>query len=151
MPPLKHYLVSGNVEGRPYQPEKTAALLTLAESTSAAVAALDEIESLRTYETTKERISEVRQSQKDTVSASPYRILKFEQPLGQIDRLALPRFDNPQVSILIPMYNEIGYTVECISSILSSNPTVSYEIVIADDASTDETTQELGTSRISST
>ena len=142
-PPLRHYLVSGNVEGRPFQPEKTPASLVLAESTSAVVAAVDETESLRSYKTLKERISERRQSQKDTVSASPPRILKFGQPLGQIERLALPRFDNPQVSILIPIYNEIDYTVECISSILSSNPTVSYEVVIADDASTDETTQEL--------
>jgi O-antigen biosynthesis protein len=143
VPPLKHYLVSGTVEGRPFQPGRAPASLALAKSTSAVVAAIDEIESLRTYETLKERIGERRQSQKDTVSAPPPRILKFEQPLGQIERLALPRFDNPQVSILIPMYNEIAYTVECISSILSSNPTVSYEVVIADDASTDETTEEL--------
>jgi O-antigen biosynthesis protein len=55
----------------------------------------------------------------------------------------LPRSDAPLVSIMIPVYNEVACTVECIASILDSNPSVTYEVVIADDASTDPDVQQL--------
>ncbi len=49
--------------------------------------------------------------------------------------------DRPQVSILIPVYNKLSVTLNCIQSIYEHtdfelNP---YEIVLADDCSTDET------------
>jgi hypothetical protein len=60
------------------------------------------------------------------------RFLYFEDPLQQIDLLALPKFDAPRV------YGEVSYTVACIASILQSNPKVSYAVIIADDASADD-------------
>ncbi len=145
-PALIHYLTMGKAEGRPYFPEQSSAAWVPAESVTgsdATVAVVDEAELAKTYEALKERISKRRQDHKDRVSVSPPKIVQFEDPLSQIAELALPRFDNPQVSILIPVYNEIAYTVECIRSILDSNPNVSYEVVIADDASTDAAVQEL--------
>ena len=46
---------------------------------------------------------------------------------------------DPMVSILIPVYNELPYTIECLRSIARHPPQCSFEIVIADDCSTDET------------
>ncbi len=53
--------------------------------------------------------------------------LKFDMP------------DDPLVSIVIPVYNEIAYTYACLLSILEHTSDVSYEIIIADDVSTDAT------------
>ena len=43
------------------------------------------------------------------------------------------------VSIVIPVYNNFEVTKKCIDSINKTNLKTSYEIIIADDGSTDET------------
>ena len=45
----------------------------------------------------------------------------------------------PMVSIVIPVYNQIQYTYLCLRSILEHTKDVSYEVIIADDVSTDAT------------
>ena len=45
----------------------------------------------------------------------------------------------PQVSIVIPVYNNFELTKKCIDSINNTELKTSYEIIIADDGSTDET------------
>ncbi len=52
-------------------------------------------------------------------------------------RFDLP--DDPKVSIVIPVYNEIAYTYACLLSILEHTGDMSYEVIIADDVSTDAT------------
>jgi len=47
--------------------------------------------------------------------------------------------DNPVVSIIIPVYNQIHYTYACLVSILEYTKDVDYEVIIADDVSTDAT------------
>ena len=48
-------------------------------------------------------------------------------------------FDKPLVSIIIPVHNQFNYTFQCINSILTNDPIVPYEIIIADDMSSDKT------------
>ena len=48
-------------------------------------------------------------------------------------------FDIPLVSIIIPVHNNINYTCSCISSILTAESSIFYEIIIANDLSTDKT------------
>jgi SAM-dependent methyltransferase len=45
----------------------------------------------------------------------------------------------PYVSIVIPVYNKHLYTFSCLKSILNSQPERSYEVIVADDCSTDDT------------
>ena len=45
----------------------------------------------------------------------------------------------PLVSIVVPVYNQYHYTHLCLWSILQNTPDVPYEIILADDGSTDET------------
>lgn len=56
-------------------------------------------------------------------------------------KLHFPKEENPQVSIVIPVYNQIHYTYACLVSILEHTKNVSYEVIIADDVSTDATAQ----------
>ena len=53
--------------------------------------------------------------------------------------MSFPKVKNPLVSIIIPVYNQYQYTNLCLQSILQNTTDVSYEIIIADDNSTDET------------
>lgn len=59
--------------------------------------------------------------------------------LKDYDKLALIRQDAPLVSIIIPVYNEFYYTYECVKSIVKQSGNISYEIIIANDKSTDIT------------
>ncbi len=46
---------------------------------------------------------------------------------------------NPRVSIIIPVYNNYYYTKQCLASIKKNVSNISYEIILADDNSSDET------------
>ena len=55
--------------------------------------------------------------------------------------LEVPQTETPLVSIVIPVYNQVGYTYACIRSILLNTDfeKTPYEIILADDVSTDAT------------
>lgn len=55
--------------------------------------------------------------------------------------LHVPHWDYPEVSIIIPVYNQFEYTYLCVKSILENSIDVSFEILIANDCSTDLTTE----------
>lgn len=54
-------------------------------------------------------------------------------------KLSFPKVEMPVVSIVIPVYNQVHYTYACLVSILEYTKDVSYEVIIADDVSTDAT------------
>ena len=68
-------------------------------------------------------------------SHSPAQLKKFAT-------LELPEQANPLVSIIIPVHNQWEYTYECLKTIIEHTKQESYEVIVADDVSTDET-QEL--------
>ncbi|REJ54870.1 MAG: glycosyltransferase [Microcystis aeruginosa DA14] len=77
---------------------------------------------------------------------------EFEEQVIESAKLAEPRpleiasSDDPLVSIIIPAYNQFAYTFNCLESLsvnLSSD--LAYEIVIVNDASTDDTLEQLAT------
>lgn len=47
--------------------------------------------------------------------------------------------ETPEVSIIIPTHNHIDYTYQCLKSIEIYTSNISYEVIIADDASTNKT------------
>lgn len=53
--------------------------------------------------------------------------------------LNVPIFENPEVSIIIPVCNNFYYTYNCIYSIIKSETKIPYEIIIGNDRSTDKT------------
>lgn len=72
-------------------------------------------------------------------------VLITEQPVllaavaddAAVEMLTVPTFEKPVVSVIIPVYNQFGYTYNCIKSIVLNSGDVPYEILIADDCSTD--------------
>lgn len=55
------------------------------------------------------------------------------------DNFSFKHVENPIVSIIIPVYNQYQYTINCLYSILKTVQNIDYEIIIADDCSTDKT------------
>lgn len=56
--------------------------------------------------------------------------------LGVIDpaSLTLPLSETPVVSVIIPTYGQVGYTLRCLASIASALPEVPIEVLVIDDA-----------------
>ena len=52
-------------------------------------------------------------------------------------------FDRPLVSIIIPVYGQIKYTLMCLQSIQKNVPDIAFELIIVDDCSLDDTAIEL--------
>lgn len=77
--------------------------------------------------------------------------LKIIQELPEDRKLVLKTFEysdekivfeennNPLVSVIIPVYNQFEYTYCCLKAIKENTKGVSYEIIIADDNSSDKT------------
>ncbi len=47
--------------------------------------------------------------------------------------------EEPRVSVIIPVYNQLDFTLGCLQSIADHKPDCSFEIIVADDCSTDDT------------
>ncbi|NJO96512.1 MAG: tetratricopeptide repeat protein [Pleurocapsa sp. CRU_1_2] len=54
--------------------------------------------------------------------------------------LEFPSHDSPQVSIIIPVYNQIDYTFKCLCSIAEQiSSELAFEVIVINDCSTDQT------------
>lgn len=67
-------------------------------------------------------------------------ICEYES-LEKYEPLTFAVFENPLVSIIIPVYNQFAYTYNCLSAIKRHAGCISYEIIVADDCSTDFTAE----------
>lgn len=56
---------------------------------------------------------------------------------------SLYEFDKPLVSVVIPVYNQLEYTLQCLTSIQKNKPKSSFEVIVIDDCSQDKTQEIL--------
>ena len=72
-------------------------------------------------------------------------LIKTNKNLNKIsdyEPLIFPKKNAPVVSIIIPVYNQFNYTYNCLKSIyLNTGNDIDYEVIIANDSSTDFTTE----------
>lgn len=61
------------------------------------------------------------------------------EEICEFEKITFAKYDKPEISIIIPVYNQFNYTYNCLRSILSHSGSVKYEVIIADDCSTDQT------------
>ena len=67
------------------------------------------------------------------------KIVTQEAPAGGVLHFELP--ESPLVSIIIPAHNQWAATRSCLRSLSGSTGTIPCEVILADDASTDETSR----------
>ncbi len=59
------------------------------------------------------------------------------EPIETYTKLVFPKVKEPVVSVVIPVYNQFGYTYNCLKAVLAHSGGTEYEIIVADDHSTD--------------
>lgn len=80
----------------------------------------------------------------DNLKEYPYPVNPLDIENSEVDlhdRLIFPIFDSVTVSIVIPCYNNFEITMKCLRAVLKNTRNVSYEVIIADDKSTDKTSE----------
>lgn len=59
------------------------------------------------------------------------------------DVIDVPSSENPLVSVIIPIYGNIDYTIRCLASISTNSPQTSFEVIVVDDCSPDNSLEVL--------
>ena len=67
-------------------------------------------------------------------------LLSLDQPFSPF---ALPSPDAPQVSVIIPVYGKLAYTLACLRSLVQHGAQTSFEVIVVDDASPDDSVATL--------
>ena len=102
------------------------------------------------YATVRARIDGIRQQQRESKNPAPYPMISIEphQVVEAAAKIRLPEAPaQPDVTILIPVFNHLSTTLECLTSIAehSSASSPTFEVLVANDGSTDATAQLLAT------
>ncbi len=72
--------------------------------------------------------------------AETLRISNLPSPLEKsLECISFLNHSNPAVSIVIPVYNQIAYTLRCLNTLSKNADKTSYEIIVIDDCSSDST------------
>lgn len=74
----------------------------------------------------------------DSQLARDYNIIP-DVPTGTVFPIVFPVIEQPVVSIVIPAYNNWAFTRNCLVSIYQLTDDVTYEVIVGDNVSTDET------------
>ena len=63
--------------------------------------------------------------------------------LDHVSTIVLPTSSKPLVSVIIPIYGKIDYTVQCLASIAANPPKLAFEVIVVDDCSPDNSVEIL--------
>ena len=141
VPPLRHYMINGRKEGRqlpaerkaqPPSPARPTDAVAVAEPLPVAAVAMGE-----SFAAMRRQLDDAQQDRKDAVVPRPPPLRLPEDPAAALATLAFPPCAAPRVSILVPAYNEFAYTVGFLLAIADAPPDLPFEVVLADDASSD--------------
>ena len=79
---------------------------------------------------------------------SRHRLLGEADFVGAVEALnalgrTAPESADPTVSVIVPVYGQLAYTLNCLDALLAHGSRYSFEIIVVDDASPDETPAHL--------
>lgn len=72
-----------------------------------------------------------------------HRVISEEEMNAVSGVLAFPSVDGAEVSVIIPVYNQVLYTLTCLRSLASHASKHAFEVIIIDDGSSDRTAELL--------
>ena len=91
--------------------------------------------------------------QRRAESHPPHEVLvstNLPNPQGPHQPVRLDRLESlsqPNISIIVPVFNNVAYTAHCLNSIKEHDAGESFEVIVVNDCSTDETKEYLGKCR----
>jgi len=99
----------------------------------------------KSYEALSERISAIRRTQIENLQLSPPSLTSITEAdfAATAQSLIFPSGNDVLVSIVIPVFNNLKFTLECLMSVMMYSYGVPYEVIVVDDASTDKTEEVL--------
>lgn len=62
----------------------------------------------------------------------------FSESISDGRNIKLNISENPVVSVIIPVYGQVGYTLRCLASIAANPPQLPFEVIVVDDNSPDD-------------
>jgi GT2 family glycosyltransferase len=95
-----------------------------------------------TEEKIEKKISATSVGGESSAASEPPAIkMEFEEAINErrIEDLYFPYYDQPLVSIIIPVFNQWQHTFDCMDSILKNTNEVPYEVIVVNNGSSDET------------
>jgi GT2 family glycosyltransferase len=76
------------------------------------------------------------------VSPQQVSVANFTEVATDVATLAasflVPASDRPEVSVIVPVYGKVDYTLRCLASIASNPPRAEFEVIVVDDYSPDD-------------
>ncbi len=75
--------------------------------------------------------------------SSLHALVAVAAPSEEFAPFTVPTNATPNVSIVIPAFNKIAYTVACLHSLAEHAGDIAFEVIVVDDASSDATAQRL--------
>ena len=76
----------------------------------------------------------------DDITISDFERMKLDVSTGNnYKKLYFNEIKDPLISVIVPVYNQFDYTYHCLEAILKHCKNVSYEVILADDNSNDQT------------
>lgn len=61
----------------------------------------------------------------------------------QPETIEIPSSEKPLVSIIIPVFNQTDYTLQCLQSVVQNTKEIAYEVIVVDDCSTERAIHQL--------
>jgi GT2 family glycosyltransferase len=126
--PLWHYVFRGFREGRRLRPDSSPERNTAREWQSDFAAMRDAIARQR---------AALREA--GSFEAPPLIAISSDNLASATSTLSFDRVERPLVTIVIPVFNQAKYTVECLLSLRAHTAGVPYEVVLFDNGSVDDT------------
>ena len=65
----------------------------------------------------------------------------LSNPDAEPEKLVFNVFEQPEVSIIVPVYNQFEYTYNCLKAIMLNSSDIKYEVIVADDCSNDRVSE----------
>jgi GT2 family glycosyltransferase/SAM-dependent methyltransferase len=125
--PLIHYAIAGQMEGR-------SAVSAMPMPSTGDIEA-----SIAAYHWVTTKFQEAKRSRLQNIELKPLTLVELSDRIAERARDIQLRFEpSPQVSIVIPIVNGIKLTLECLLSIVRSTQDVSFEVVVVDNGSIDQ-------------
>ena len=85
----------------------------------------------------------LRRARQELARGTPTLAPVAQAPDERFAPFALPTSDAPRVSVVIPVYNKIAYTVACLRSLAQHADATPFEVIVVDDGSSDATAVRL--------
>ena len=89
-------------------------------------------------------LSRVRQELRDSRAHLPAAVsVSTPEPASDYLPFTMPSGEKPLVSIVIPVFNQLHHTWNCLSALAETVGAISFEVIVVDDGSSDATAREI--------